>query len=275
MSAPEPPKPRLPEQPPLTGYSFGDGASEARRLELLDQAFSGASAALLQRVGDHPPALAYDLGCGAGATTRLAASVTRAVCTVGLDESQAQLRRAQRRGTPGVRYERHDVTRLPLPAGPGDLIYARFLLAHLAQPLAVARSWVSQLRPGGSLVLDEIEWIATAQPVLAAHLGLVKGVVHSTGARMCAGPMLWDLRHDARLECRVAEVVKVAVPTALASRMFALSLASFGQRAVDLDLIDRDQRDRLAANLAELASSTSTDEIVWGLHQAVYLRRSS
>lgn len=255
------------------GYVFGDGAREEARLRLVDEAFSGASRALLARACDVTPRVAYDVGCGTGVTSRLLSSVTGAASTVGLDCSQRQLVRARSDAPPGVSFARHDVTTIPFPNGLADLIYGRLVLAHVPEPTATARRWASQLEPGGRLVLDEIEWINARNPTLARHLELVDAMVATTGADMCVGPRLWRLAADHGLEEILAEVVECSVPTGLAARMFALSIGGWGRHAVELGLLDERDRAELCGALESLSSSEGTDEVKWGLHHAVYSSR--
>ncbi len=137
-------------------YTFGDTDIAARRLKILNEVFGPPSAALLAEVVDRPPALAYDLGCGPGHTTALVSRVTAARQTVGLDASATHIARARAGASGPVSFAVHDCQELPFPAGSADLIYCRLLLAHLPDPVAAARSWATQLTPGGNLVIDEI-----------------------------------------------------------------------------------------------------------------------
>jgi len=52
---------------------------------------------------------------------------------------------------------RHDLRREPLPEGAFDLVHARWVLHHLPEPDAVARRLTAALRPGGVLVLEELD----------------------------------------------------------------------------------------------------------------------
>lgn len=47
---------------------------------------------------------------------------------------------------------------------------ARLLLGHLADPGGAVVAWVSQLRPCGRVLLDEVERIDTTNPVPASYL---------------------------------------------------------------------------------------------------------
>jgi trans-aconitate 2-methyltransferase len=252
------------------GYTFGDTDVAARRLALLDQVFGPASRALLADVVRRPPSLAYDLGCGPGHTTAMIAAVTAAARTVGLDSSPAHVTRARSGASDRIEFARHDVRTLPFPAGPADLIYGRLLLAHLPDPVAAVLGWVTQLTGDGLVVLDEIEWINTTNPVLRAHLQLADALVAAGGARMQAGPLLASLPGDHRLRLRLARVTEVHVPTATAAAMFSMNLAAVGERPAELGLCSSAALRELRAELAGLTTSPAAGEITWGMHQAAY-----
>ena len=158
-----------------TTYTFGDGDLAARRLGLVAEAFEAPSRELLALASPDEVDSALDLGCGPGHTTRLLAATCRPRRTLGLDGSADFVRTAGRlTDDPTVRFAVHDVTALPLPGAPVDLVYARLLLAHLPDPPALAERWRTQLRPGGALVLDEVEAIAPPPGVLREYLDLVE-----------------------------------------------------------------------------------------------------
>lgn len=251
-------------------YTFGDGDIQAQRLSVLDDVFGPSSRRLLGDVVTEPPALAYDLGCGTGHTTRMIAAETGARNTVGLDRSEDHVSRAVAHAPGNIDFVAWDVTKLPFPVGPADLIYCRLLLAHLTDPIAVAQSWTTQLNDRGLLVVDEIEWIATEHPILQAHLRLVTSLVATTGAQMCAGPALAGLNDLPGLRRRSMQVAELPVPTAIAATMFTMSLDSWGEQAVVSGLCDRAELTELVAAMSELRSSNETGQITWGLHQAAY-----
>ena len=253
-------------------YVFGAGEVERERLRLVDETFSPSSATLLERVPGPAPALAYDLGCARGATTRLVSGRTGAEMTVGLDFADEHLDEACEGADSHVRFLLHDVTSTPFPAGPANLIYARFVLAHLPDPAAVGRRWASQLTTGGHLVIDEIEWIDTAQPALAEHLRIVHGLIAAGGSEMHAGPALRRLGENPSLHTCHEDVAELAVPTSLAARMFARSIEISGELAIAAGLIDAPGLRDLRGVLGELCSSEAVGEITWGLHQAIHRR---
>ncbi|MEU0936872.1 methyltransferase domain-containing protein [Embleya sp. NPDC005971] len=101
-----------------------------------------------------------DAGCGTGAVTRrlrtrLADPGTR---VVGLDADERLLAVARAtRPVEGIRYVAGDLARPPLPAAGFDLVLARYVFQHLADPVGVARSLAGLLRPGGRLAVVDVD----------------------------------------------------------------------------------------------------------------------
>ena len=105
---------------------------------------------------------------------------------VGLDVSEAFLARAANGGL-GAEWLAHDVTVMPLPTGPADLLHARFVLSHLADPESVLLSWLGQLNPGGSLVVQDDEEITTSHAVLVAYEDMARLLVARKGGDLWVG----------------------------------------------------------------------------------------
>jgi trans-aconitate 2-methyltransferase len=253
-------------------YAFGDTDLAARRLELLDQVFGPSSRSMLADRATSPIALAYDLGCGPGHTTAMVAQLSRAARTMGLDNSALHIRRAQAAAVGPVEFAVHDVTALPFPAGPADLIYCRMLLAHLPDPVGAVRSWASRLTETGVVLVDEIEWIRTTHPVLRTHLRLAEALVAVSGARMRAGPLLAGLSDAPGLRTAFLRIAQVPVPTALAATLFGMNIAVWGDRPAELGLCEAGELRDLASAMATLTTSPATGDITWGMHQAGYAR---
>ena len=130
-----------------------------------------------------------DLGCGPGHTTRLLANVLdRHV--IGLDASDAFLYEARRLQPTRVSFQLHDVTDVAFPTPPAHLMYSRFLLTHLAHLGAVFASWRANLRPGGWILLEEPEWIATEVEPFRVYLDLIARSLNARGTELYIGPRL-------------------------------------------------------------------------------------
>jgi trans-aconitate 2-methyltransferase len=246
----------------VSAYTFGDSDLAARRLALVADTFAPTSTALIASAAPRGVALALDLGCGPGHTTRLVAALTGAERTIGLDRSPAFVARARAStSSADVSYAVHDATILPLPGAPADVIHARLLLAHLPDPLAVADEWRSQLRAGGVLLLDEVETIHAPSGVLANHLSVAGALVASEGASMYAGPRLASLG---------GTLVELDVPATRAAAMFAMNLTQWRGDALARRLANADEIDRLATELDAIASGDADGgEVRWVLRQVV------
>jgi SAM-dependent methyltransferase len=260
-----------PPQAGPPGYAFGDSEPAARRLALVAEVLAASSAALLRdaTAGRPPPRLAVDLGCGPGHTTALVAASSGAPRTVGLDRSDRFLAAARDR-YPHLEFAVHDVTRPPFPARPADLIYARFLLAHLPGPAGQARAWARELRPGGRLVLEETEWLDQRTPVLARYEELVVPVVAARGGPLYAGPALAALAVPDLRVVRSA-VLQVSVPLAASARVHELNLQVWRDDPYARAHYDPAALDELAVGLRDLAA-TGGPPTVWAMRQVIVER---
>ena len=247
----------------MTGrYTFGDSDLALRRMAIAAEVFEPTSRALLASAVTPGVGTALDLGCGAGHSTRLVAEVARPDATVGVDGSERAVA-AARAATPdpAVRYVHADVAAVPLPGAPADLVYARLLLAHLPDPLAVAERWLTQLSPGGVLVLDEVEVIDPPPGVLRDYEELVVAVVATQGAAMYAGPLLAPLG---------GRCVDVDVDTSVAARMFGMNLVTWRDTALSHGISDGPHLHRVAAGLAALVDAgPGRSTVRWVLRQVV------
>jgi organic hydroperoxide reductase OsmC/OhrA/SAM-dependent methyltransferase len=264
-----------------SGYAFRDGDPAAERLAMVARLFETPSREFVSAaISDFPstPRLAVDLGCGPGHTTALLAEVTGAERVVGLDESEHFLDLARSNAKPGVTFVRHDLqsTRWPVASGSGaaaDLAYGRLILAHLPDPAVVTLSWLGELAPGGRLLLDELEWIRTDEPVLQQYLELVTELVAAHGVAMFTGPFLAELDPSMLGRRTRSGVREWPVPVVDAAAMFALNLSVWrNDPAAGSMVASPAVFDRLATDLERLSDHGSKGRITWGLRQVVFER---
>lgn len=252
-----------------TTYAFGDSETAALRLELVARLFAPTSRAFLAgSVDGRTIALAVDVGCGPGYSTRLLAETVRPHRTVGLDSSASFVELARARAADGVDFLEHDVTLVPFPAALADLAYCRFLLSHLAQPVEVLGLWATQLAPGGLLLLEEVESIRTADPVLRAYLEVVAAVVERRGGVLFVGPRLEAATVPDGLRRLTSRLVAVSCAPRDAARMFLLNMESWR----DDPAAEVPGRRALARELARIADGGRSADVGWRLRQIVYER---
>jgi trans-aconitate methyltransferase len=145
------------------GYALGRTPEEYERLRAQARVWESATGRLLDQVGLALGASCLDAGSGPGETMRMMAQrVGPAGEVVGIDVDDSlgaiALAALHGAGHRHCRFHRHDVTvAAPIPGAPFDVVYARLLLFHLPERVAVlARLWEA-VAPGGHLVVQEYD----------------------------------------------------------------------------------------------------------------------
>jgi SAM-dependent methyltransferase len=141
--------------------------AERERLDSLTGLYDPGTLRLCERLGLAQGWHCLDAGAGTGSlAVALAERVgdTGSVCALDVDTRFLE-------PLDKLTVLRADITTDPLPAGAFDLVHARLLLEHLPQRDEVLAALVAALRPGGWLLIEDLDW-ATAlvvDPPSAAH----------------------------------------------------------------------------------------------------------
>jgi SAM-dependent methyltransferase len=195
-------------------YTFGDDRSAFERLRLVAEAYEPVSRSFLAAKAPSSVQLALDLGCGPAFSTQVLMDVCAPKAVIGIDSSSQFVDLARER-LPDVRFETHDVSTNPLPGAPAELIYSRLLLAHLPDPVAVAQGWISQLLPGGVLLVEDLEEVIDPPGPLRDYEEVSTQIVRSGGGLMYAGTVLRRLGGTTR---------RVTVQGALAAQIYLFNV---------------------------------------------------
>jgi organic hydroperoxide reductase OsmC/OhrA/SAM-dependent methyltransferase len=250
-------------------YAFGETEAAARRLARLAEVFEATSREFLREAVRFRPQLALDLGCGPGHTTHLLAEVTGTARAIGIDSSRPFVEAAGKTASELVSFLEHDVTAAPLPVAGADLIYARFLVAHLGDAEGAVAAWASQLAPGGVLAVEEVEWIRTANPVFSTYLAEVAELLATRGAELHVGPRLHLLTEGQGWRQRSSRLRVLEVPGRVAAKLFSMNLAVWRSDPATGHV---DRLEDLASALQELAAAESIEVVSWALRQATLER---
>lgn len=113
--------------------------------------------AAISRAYLRPEMVAADIGCGSGFITAGLVSLVREV--ICLDGSAAMLAKAREnlKDFNNITYQQADGLSLPLPDWSVDAVFANMYLHHCPDPLAALREMARILRPGGRLVITDME----------------------------------------------------------------------------------------------------------------------
>lgn len=253
-------------------YTFGDNPSAAQRLALLADLFAPRTRDLLARVRPRGPVgHAVDLGCGPGHTTRLLHDVLPARRTTGVERSPEFLALARANPVDGVGYVEADVTR-PLPVDPADVVHARFLLTHLADPVAALRVWAGALADGGRLVVHEVAALDSADPVLHRYYALVADLQRHHGQALDIGARLAGLGAEAGLAVEHADVVRWHPDSAAMARLHVLNLRTWRHDPFVAASTDPAELDALDAGLLAIAGGRPSARVEQALGEVVLSR---
>ncbi len=245
----------------------------AHRLKLLADVYAESTKAFVAEAVNESPSLLVDLGCGPGFTTHLLADQLRCVRAVGLDNAENFIRLARKTETDRVSFLLHDVTRIPFPAGPADVMYCRFLLTHLRNPETVVSNWITQLAPQGVLLVEENEWIHTSNRVLAVYLEIVEAMLKNQSGNLYVGPVLNRLGDADALKVRASTVKQVPVATQRAAAMFSLNIETWKHQPFVVENYSPSLLADLQKDLQNLAKKSGNEtEIEWGLRQMAFER---
>ncbi|MFT3866386.1 MAG: class I SAM-dependent methyltransferase [Solirubrobacterales bacterium] len=255
---------------PQSDYTFGDSDLAARRLELVGTTFEDTTRRFLADSAPIEPALAVDLGSGPGHTTVLLRETLHPALTLAVDFSPAYVEQtAARVGGDGIEAIEADVLNLPGRVGGAEVIFVRLLLTHLREPLAAVGLWRERLAPGGVLLLEEVESIATEERALARYLDLQEEMLHANDNTLEIGAELDAGLHDDP-GLRSSEVVEFSPPTAVAARMFGMNFSTWRERPEVTEAHTAEELDAIAAGLGRVATAPEdAAPITWRMRQIV------
>lgn len=155
----------MPDEP--ASYRINDEPDQIRRehdrLRVLSRVADGRTRRALIEVGIAPGWHCCDIGSGAGTVAAwMAEQVGAAGRVVSLDVDT----RFQPPSSGIVDVREIDVTTEPIGDDEFDIVHARAVLQHLSQREAVLDAMIAAAKPGGWIVVGDVDWIQfDAQPV--------------------------------------------------------------------------------------------------------------
>jgi ubiquinone/menaquinone biosynthesis C-methylase UbiE len=258
-------------------YALATGAAAVRRLHMLHDIYCQEGRRALLRAGLRKGMRIADFGCGVGVVTRMLAEITGPLGHVtGLDVDGAQLEQASAWCAAGqldnVGFVEVPADCTGLPRSSFDLVYCRFLLLHLADPMACLREMRQVLKPGGILVVEDGDLKSACSippsPVdafadLFSRLGPLRGVDYSLANnlyRMVRRAGFSDVRLEIHQPSLIGE-----------NRHFLeWSVAEAGSAFVDAGLVTHDQLARTLSGMQEAIDNPDVIvlaprmSLVWG-----------
>lgn len=260
------------------------GATEGReRLRILSRVMRPTTLSLIDRAAIAQGAACLDIGCGGGdVTLELADVVGPSGSVVGTDTDAAMLKLAEheaaQRSCGNVEYRLADVHDT-VGEAIFDVAYARFVLTHLSDPAAALAGMHAALRPGGVVVVEDIDstghFCYPDHAAVRRYIELYVAVVQKRGGDPNIGLRLPGLLLNAGFERVQMHVVQPAGLEGEVKILNPMTLESIADAVIAEKLASRDEIDRLVAELYELARDPrvlmSSPRIVqaWGYHPSL------
>lgn len=218
-------------------YTFGDSDVALARLDRLAAAYEVASRAFLRTVipltAEARPR-AVDLGCGPGNTTRLVAAMVRPRRLDAYDASERYVAIARERlaasalaSARAARVHRDDVTTGSFARHSPDLIYARHLLTHVAEPGALLQTAAAALAPHGILAVEETAGLDNVDPFFHRYYQLVEALQARYGQRTTIGRDLGELASTGGLVVIDYSVRAHSLPAATMAALHGANIATW------------------------------------------------
>jgi SAM-dependent methyltransferase len=255
-------------------YIIRGGTVGRERLRLLASAMAPFTGALFDDAGISPGMRVLDAGCGGGDVTReLARRVGPKGHALGMDMDAVEIELARSEAAAdaigNVAYRAGNI--LTDAIGERfDAIYARFLLSHLAQPEAGLARLVACARPGGLILVEDVDFSGHfCSPPRESFSDYVRWYEQSAlrrGVDCHIGPRLPALFADAGLALLGARAVNPAAIDGPIKQMAAATLAAIADTVVSLEIATRNE---IETALADLTAATADPRVFMSMPRIV------
>jgi SAM-dependent methyltransferase len=186
-------------------YLIRGGIEGRERLRILSRVMSPTTLEFLERIPIAPAASCLDVGCGGGDVTFALSRMVPQGHVTGIDFDGSKILLAQQEaksvGIENVDFRVEDVAAPPPTDDRYDLIYVRFVLTHLRDPRAALVRFHGQLKPGGILAVEDIDFgghVCYPPSTAFDRYGeLYSQSARARGCDPCIGPRLPSLVHSA------------------------------------------------------------------------------
>jgi 2-polyprenyl-3-methyl-5-hydroxy-6-metoxy-1,4-benzoquinol methylase len=268
-------------------YIISGGKDGKSRLDVLSRVLCNSTKSLLTAHGLGEGVSFLDVGCGGGNVTLMAAAVAgrKGQATgIDLDSKVLELARqdAETAGATNVRY--HELSACDMTWKDWfDMAYSRFLLSHLQRPAEVLQNMVESVKPGGSIVIEDIyfsgHFCYPACDAFSDYVRYYKQAAVNNGQNADIGPSLYGMFLDAGITDTGFDVILPAFHSGEGKWMAWLTLDRIKDTLAEQGIATADE----VANMLQRLEAFTGDEHtvismpaifrVWGTRPGDTLRK--
>lgn len=226
--------------PTSDSYVIRGGLEGRERLRILARVMGPTTLAFLERIPLAADARCLDVGCGGGDVTVALSRMVPLGHVTGIDFDAAKIalarQESERLGIRNVDFRAEDVTSPPPADDLFDVIYVRFVLTHLREPAAALSRFHGQLRPGGILAVEDIDFAGhVCHPPSAAfdrYVELYGQTARAHDCDPCIGPRLPSLLQTAGFSDVSVGIVQPSGISGEVKLIAAMTFDAIAERAV-------------------------------------------
>jgi len=247
-------------------YIISGGAQGKSRLNILSAILHDTTKALLELNGVLPGSTFLDAGCGGGNVARMVAEMTGdtgQVTAIDFDSGLIALNReeAVAAGVTNLNFQAMSAYDIPY-SNVYDVAYSRFLLSHLNEPARVLDNLVRSVKPGGRVVVEDVQFSGHfCYPASAAfdrYIGLYSAAAKLRGQNPEIGPSLYRLFIAAGLKDVNFDIIQPAFNKGDGKWMAQITLERIIEPVTGLGLADEKELSMLLQQLADFTKDEST-----------------
>jgi len=238
---------------------LASGERSALRLRLIDRIFGPATREFLLACGLRRGWRVAEIGCGVGLVSFWMAK--RGASVVAVDGKQAQIETAAKcareQGIANLEFHVADAYNTGLQRTSFDLVYSRFLMCHLPEPVRALREMRELLKPGGVLACEDYDQQSVAcEPPSPAYKRLNQisdGMDRAFGVNSNIGPGLPRLFLEAGMTSPRVTMRQNAFLCGEEKRLWELTLEEARPAIVERGVATEEDLDRVCADLHRIA----------------------
>jgi SAM-dependent methyltransferase len=237
---------------PTGGYIISGGLAGKDRLNILAAVLHGYTQQLLLANGLATGASFLDVGCGGGNVT-----------AIDFDEELIALdqKDAAQQGIKNIAYQTMSAYDLSF-ANEFDVVYSRFLLSHLTEPLKVLSNMLAGARPGGKIIVEDIDFSGhfcyPESEAFNRYVNLFSATARQRGQNPDIGPSLLSLFKEAAISDVEFDVIQPAFNQGDGKLMAYITMGRIKDAVVNEGLANEQEVTDILQQLEEFTTNVNT-----------------